>query len=134
MRSCLAGLSVALVSEPFWFGTLPASAKPTEFQDNSFHTDRDGDASMLEAEGTRALTAAIGAAAHAVHDGSAALPFCSATLPCCSVTLAEAETDGTKHVQEFRPALNERKAGPGMIGAEPTTPLTKMMRRNSPPH
>lgn len=125
MRSCLAGLSVALVSEPVWFGTLPASsAKPTEFQDKSFQTDRDGDASTLEAEDTRALTAAMGAAS---HDGSAA-------LPCCSATLAEAETDGIKHVQEFRPALNERKAGLGMIGAEPTTPLTKMMRRNSPPH
>jgi len=127
MRSCLAGLSVALVSEPFWFGTLPASAKPTEFQDKSFQTDRDGDASTLEAEDTRALIAAMDAASHAVHDGSA-------TLPCCSATIAEAETDGIKHVQEFRPALNERKAGLGMIGAEPTTPLTKMMRRNSPPH
>jgi len=131
MRSCLTGLSVAPVSEPFWFGTLPASAKPTEFQDKSFQTDRDGDASTLEAEDTRALTAAMGAAS---HDGSAALACCSATLPCCSATIAEAETDGIKHVQEFRPALNERKAGLGMIGAEPTTPLTKMMRRNSPPH
>jgi|GEM_PF-6024808 len=121
MRSCLAGLSVALVSEPFWFGTLPASAKPTEFQDKSFQTDRDGDASTLEAEDTGALTAAMDAASHAVHDGSAALPCCSATLPCCSATIAEAETDGAKHVQEFRPALNERKAGLGMIGAEPTT-------------
>lgn len=54
MRSCLAGLSVALVSEPFWFGTLPAFAKPTEFQDNSFDTDLDGDASALMADGKRA--------------------------------------------------------------------------------
>jgi hypothetical protein len=81
MRSCLAGLSVALVSEPFWFGALPASAKPADSQDNSFHTDLDRDASMLEADGKRALTAAADAVAHAVHDGSATLPGSSATLP-----------------------------------------------------
>lgn len=107
MRSCFAGLSVALVSDPFLFGALPDSAKPTEFQDNSFHTDLDGDPSTLEAEGTRAYRR-IACGCASVHDGSA--------------TLAEAETDGANHVLEFLPALNERKAGLGMIGAEPTTP------------
>jgi len=86
MRSCLAGLSVALVSEPFWFGTLPASAKPTEFQDKSFHTDRDGDASTLEAEDTGALTAAMDAASHACMTAvprflAAAPPFLAAVPP-----------------------------------------------------
>ena len=84
MRSCLAGLSVALVSAALLFGALPASAKPADSQDNSFHTDLDRDASMLEADGKRALTVAADAIAHAVHDGSA-------TLPGSSATLAEAE-------------------------------------------
>ncbi len=114
MRSCLAGLSVALVSEPFWFGTLPASAKPADSQGNSFHTDLDRDASALTAEGKRALTAAADAVSHAVHDGSATLPG--------GATLAEAEADGAKHAQEFRAALNERKARLGMIGAETDHP------------
>lgn len=122
MRSCLAGLSVALVSAALLFGALPASAKPADSQGNSFHTDLDGDASALEAEGTRTLTAATDAVAHAVHDGTAALPCCSATLSGGGATLAEAETDGAKHAQEFRAALNERKARLGMIGAELTTP------------
>jgi hypothetical protein len=127
MRSCLAGLSVAVVSAAPLFGALPASAKPAEFQDNSFHTDLDRDASALMAEGKRALTAAADAVAHAVHDGSA-------TLPGGGATFAEAETDSAKHAQEFRPALNERKARLGMIGAETDhPPPTKMMRRNSPP-
>jgi hypothetical protein len=115
MRACLAGLSVAPVPVALLFGALPASAKPADSQGNSFHTDLDRDASTLEAEGKRALTAAADAVAHAVHNGSA-------TLPGGGATLAEAETDGAKHAQEFRAALNERKARLGMIGAELTTP------------
>lgn len=104
MRSCLARLSVALVSAALLLAALPVSAKPVESQDNSFHTDLDRFASTLKAEGKRALTAAANAVAHAVNDGSAAL--------------AEAETDAAKQLQEFRAALNERKARLGMIGED----------------
>ncbi len=125
MRSCLAGLSMAPMPAALLFGALPASAKPADSQGNSFQTDFDRDASTLEAEGKRALTAAADAVAHAVHAGSATLPGDSATLP----------GGGAKHAQEFRAALNERKARLGMIGAELTTPTDQqMMRRNSPPH
>jgi hypothetical protein len=104
MRSCLAGLSVAVVSAAFLFGALPASAKPADSQGNSFHTDLDHHASTLTAEGKRALTAAADAVTHAVHDGSAAL--------------AEAEADAANHLQEFRATLNRRKAKLDMIGAD----------------
>ena len=108
MRSCLARLSVALVSAALLLAALPASAKPAESQDNSFHTELDHFASTLKAEGRRALTAAANAVAHAVHDGSAAL----------AAALAEAETDAATQLQEFRAALNERKARLGMIGED----------------
>jgi hypothetical protein len=117
MRSCLAGLSVALVSEPFWFGTLPAFAKPTEFQDNSFDTDLDGDASALMADGKRAQQTRL-----RMPCMTAVPRFLAAVPPFLAPALAEAETDGGKHPQEFRAALNERKARLGMIGAELTTP------------
>ena len=104
MRSCLARLSVALVSAALLLAALPVSAKPLESQDNSFHTDLDRFATTLKAEGKRALTGAANAVAHAVHDGSAAL--------------AEAEGDAAKQLQEFRAALNERKARLGMIGED----------------
>jgi hypothetical protein len=107
MRSCPVGLSVAPVPAALLFGALPASAKPADSQGNSFHTDLDRHASALMAEGKWALTAAADAVSHAVHNGSA--------------TLAN-ESDAAKHLQEFRAALNERKARLGMIGAELTTP------------
>ena len=104
MRSCLTRLSVTFVSAALLLAALPVSAKPVESQDNSFHTELDRFTSTLKAEGQRALTAAANAVAHAVHDGSAAL--------------AEAETDAAKQLQEFRAALNERKARLGRIGED----------------
>jgi hypothetical protein len=104
MRLCLARLSVALASAALLLAALPVSAKPVESQDNSFHTDLNRFASTLKAEGQRALTAAANAVAYAVHDGSAAL--------------VEAEGDAAKRLQEFRAALNERKARLGMIGED----------------
>ena len=104
MRSCLTCLSVAIVSAALLLAALPVSAKPVDSQDNYLHSDLDRFASTLKAEGQRALTATANAVTHAVHDGRAAL--------------AEAETDAAKQLQEFRAALNERKARLGMIGAE----------------
>jgi len=105
MKSCLTCLSVAIVSAALLLAALPVSAKPVDSQDNYLHSDLDRFASTLKAEGQRALTATANAVTHAVHDGRAAL--------------AEAETDAAKH-QEFRAALNERKARLGMIGEGPS--------------
>lgn len=104
MRSCLTCLSVAIVSAALLLAALPVSAKPADSQDNFFYSDLDRFASTLKAEGQLALTATANAVTHTVHDGSAAL--------------AEAETDAAKQLQEFRAALNERKARLGMIGAD----------------
>jgi hypothetical protein len=103
MRSCLAFMSVAVVSAALLFGALPASAKPSDSQDN-FTTDLERLAATLGAQSARALHAASDVAARAVHDGKEAL--------------AEAETDAGHSFQEFRETLNERKARLGMIGED----------------
>lgn len=100
MRLWLACWSITFACAALSLGTLPASATPAESQDNYLSTDINRLASALKAQSERAADAAT----RAVDDGQSAL--------------VGAKTRMADRLENFRDALNERKATLGMIGED----------------
>lgn len=100
MRSYLDRVTAALLCAALVFAALPALAKPTELQDNSFQSELGRLAATLKNQTEKAGEAA----AAALQEGRG--------------LIADVQSDVAKQLDNFRYALNEQKAELGMIAED----------------
>lgn len=100
----LGRIGTAIVAAALLFAASSVSAKPTESQEDSLHSQFESLASRLKAEGQRAIDAAARVTARAVDASKGAI--------------AETQTDLGPRLETFRQTLNEQKAKLAMIGAD----------------